>query len=163
MLNWVVANRASVREVIFLGDMFDFWTYEPSRRPPPMSKIIDANQRLLGRSGPLASLVRRAPGRVRLLPGNHDENLTRSDIGQLNDSLTGNPNTGIRLETEPRIVLTGASGARTLFEHGHRWCMFNAPDPKSRWKELPVGHFVSRGIAYQVVTRHTGKTLPTCR
>jgi UDP-2,3-diacylglucosamine pyrophosphatase LpxH len=158
VLNWVVANRASVREVIFLGDTFDFWTYEPSRQPPQMREIIDANLRLLGRRGPLASLVKALPGRVRLLPGNHDENLTRSDIGQLNASLTGNPSTGIQLVTEPRIVLTGASGARTLFEHGHRWCMFNTPDPKSRWKELPVGHFVSRGIAYRVATKHKGKT-----
>ena len=158
VLDWVVANRASVREVIFLGDTFDFWTYAPSRRPPRMSDIIRANPRLLGAGGPLASLVRALPGRVRLLPGNHDENLTRSDIRELNASLTGNPNTGIQLVTEPRIVLTGASGARTLFEHGHRWCMFNAPDPKSRWKELPVGHFVSRGIAHRLVTRHPDKT-----
>jgi UDP-2,3-diacylglucosamine pyrophosphatase LpxH len=157
-LNWVVANRASVREVIFLGDTFDFWTYEPSRQPPLMRDIINANPRMLGRSGPLASLVRALPGRVKLLPGNHDENLTQSDIGELNLSLTGSRNTGIKLVTEPRIVLTGASGARTLFEHGHRWCMFNAPDPKSRWNELPVGHFVSRGIAYRLVTRNPGKT-----
>jgi UDP-2,3-diacylglucosamine pyrophosphatase LpxH len=157
-LDWIAARGASVREVIFLGDTFDFWTYEPSRRPPLMSEIIARNPTLLGRSGPLAALVRALPGRVRLLPGNHDENLTRSDIAQLNASLTGNANTGIQLVTDPGIVLTGASGARTLLEHGHRWCMFNAPDPKSRWKELPVGQFVSRGIAYRVATKHKGKT-----
>ncbi len=158
VLRWIVARRESVREVIFLGDTFDFWTYEPARQPPVMSEIIAANPRLLRAGGPLAELVTALPGRVRLLPGNHDENLTRADIAKLNDSLTGNPNTGIQLVTEPGIVLTGASGARTLLEHGHRWCMFNAPDPKSKWKELPVGQFVSRGIAYRVVTRHKGKT-----
>src|SRR4051812_30449203 len=138
VLAWVVARRAYVREVIFLGDTFDFWTYEPSRQPPLMREIIAANPMLLGASGPLAALVRALPGRVRLLPGNHDENLTASDIAQLNTALTGNPNTGIQLVSEPELVLTGSSGARTLFEHGHRWCMFNAPDPKSRWKQLPV-------------------------
>jgi UDP-2,3-diacylglucosamine pyrophosphatase LpxH len=158
VLAWVVARRTSVRQVIFLGDTFDFWTYPPSRRPPLMRDIIAANQRLLGRGGPLAALVRALPGRVKLLPGNHDENLTRADIGQLNASLSGSPSTGIQLVTEPHIVLTGASGARTLFEHGHRWCMFNAPDRTSRWNKLPVGHFVSRGIAYQLVNRHPGKT-----
>ncbi|MGZ4186573.1 MAG: metallophosphoesterase [Solirubrobacteraceae bacterium] len=157
-LDWIVARRASVREVIFLGDTFDVWTYEPARQPPPMSEIIAAHPRLLGATGPLAALVRALPGRVRLLPGNHDGSLTRSDIAQLNVSLTGNPNTGIQLVTEPSIVLTGASGARTLFEHGHRWCMFNASDPRSRWNEIPVGHFVSRGIAYRVATKHRGKT-----
>jgi UDP-2,3-diacylglucosamine pyrophosphatase LpxH len=158
VLRWIVARRESVREVIFLGDTFDFWTYEPARQPPVMSEIIAANPRLLRAGGPLAELVTALPGRVRLLPGNHDENLTRADIAKLNDSLTGNPNTGIQLVTEPGIVLTGASGARTLLEHGHRWCMFNAPDPKSKWKELPVGQFVSRGIAYRVATRYKGKT-----
>jgi UDP-2,3-diacylglucosamine pyrophosphatase LpxH len=158
VLDWIVARRASVREVFFLGDTFDFWTYEPSRRPPLMSEIIAANPMLLGGSGPLAKLVRALPGRVWLLRGNHDENLTPSDIAQLNTSLTGSPNTGIQLVSKPGVVLTGASGARTLFEHGHRWCMFNAPDPKSKWNELPVGQFVSRGIAYRVATKHKGKT-----
>jgi UDP-2,3-diacylglucosamine pyrophosphatase LpxH len=158
VLDWVVARRASVREVIFLGDMFDVWTYEPARQPPRMSEIIAANPRLLGASGPLATLVKALPGRVRLLTGNHDGSLTGSDIAQLNAALTGNPSTGIQLVSEPHLVLTGASGARTLFEHGHRWCMFNAPDPKSRWSEIPVGHFVSRGIAYRVATKHKGKT-----
>lgn len=157
-LDWVVARRASVRQVIFLGDTFDVWTYEPARRPPLMSEIIARNPMLLGASGPLAALVKALPGRVRLLPGNHDGSLTGSDIAQLNVSLTGNPNTGIQLVSEPSIVLTGASGARTLFEHGHRWCMFNASDPKSRWSEIPVGHFVSRGIAHRVATKHKGKT-----
>jgi UDP-2,3-diacylglucosamine pyrophosphatase LpxH len=158
VLDWVVARRASVREVIFLGDTFDFWTYEPSRPPPLMREIIAANPTLLGSNGPLAALVRAFPGQVRLLPGNHDENLTRSDIGLLNAALTGSPNTGIELVTDPGRLVTGASGARTLFEHGHRWCMFNAPDRKSRWNELPVGHFVSRGIAYRVATKYKGKT-----
>ena len=84
VLRWIVARRESVREVIFLGDTFDFWTYEPARQPPVMSEIIAANPRLLGAGGPLAQLVTALPGRVRLLPGNHDENLTPADIAQLN-------------------------------------------------------------------------------
>jgi UDP-2,3-diacylglucosamine hydrolase len=156
VLNWIVARRASIREVIFLGDAFDFWTYEPSRPPPTMRQIIDANLRLLGSKGPLAALVSAFPGQVRLLRGNHDENLTRTDIGLLNTYLTGNANTGIELVTDPGRLVVGAGGARTLFEHGHHWCMFNAPDRTSRWNELPVGHFVSRGIAYRVAK--TGKT-----
>src|SRR3954451_11572684 len=123
-----------------------------------MRDIIAANRALLGARGPLAALVRALPGRVRLVRGNHDENLTASDIAELNAALTGNPSTGIQLVSEPQIVLTGSTGARTLFDHGHRWCMFNAPDPKSRWKQLPVGQFVSRGIAYRVATKHKGKT-----
>jgi UDP-2,3-diacylglucosamine pyrophosphatase LpxH len=158
LLSWIVASRESVREVIFLGDMFDVWTYPSSVQPPSMRDIIAANPTLLGASGPLAALVRALPGRVRLLLGNHDGSLTAADIAQLNRSLTGNPNTGIELVLAPGIVLTGASGARTLFEHGHRWCMFNAPDPKSPWNGIPVGHFVSRGISYGLLKKHPGKT-----
>jgi UDP-2,3-diacylglucosamine pyrophosphatase LpxH len=158
LLGWIVARRAAVREVIFLGDTFDVWTYEPARQPPTMSQIIRANPRLLGPSGPLADLVKALPGRVRLLHGNHDGSVTAADVAELNLSLTGNRNTGIRLVSEPGMVVTGASGARTLFEHGHQWCMFNAPDPKSRWNEIPVGHFVSRGIAYRVATKYKGNT-----
>src|SRR4051794_14441879 len=33
-LDWVVANADSVRELIVLGDLVDFWTYVPSDRPP---------------------------------------------------------------------------------------------------------------------------------
>src|SRR6185295_18063889 len=57
--------------------------------------------------------------------------------------------------TAPWRVVAGASGARTVFAHGHYSCMFNAPDTRSRWGTIPIGHFVSRAIGHQLA-----RTLP---
>ena len=154
-LRWIVAKRSLVQEVIFLGDMFDQWTYPPSMRPPSMSEIIAANRGLLGPSGPLASLVKGLPGQVRLLLGNHDGTLTAADIDTLNRSIGANPSAGERIElvSAPWRIIGGASRARTVVSHGHHWCMFNAPDPRSRWSTLPIGHFVSRAIAHNLSRR----------
>src|SRR5947209_9859682 len=87
-LRWIVRNER-VRDVLFLGDMFDVWTYPPSVRPPTMREIIAANKKLLGPAGPLAELVRARPGHVSLMLGNHDGTLTHADIAQLNAALGG--------------------------------------------------------------------------
>ena len=152
VLSWILARRADIREVVLLGDLFDVWTYPPHVRPPSMGDIIAANRSLLGPRGPLSAVVRALPGRVRLLLGNHDGSLTRADIDTLNHSLGGDPSRGERIELidAPWRVVTGASGARTVFSHGHHWCMFNAPDARSRWATIPVGHFVTRAIGYQM-------------
>src|SRR4051794_6706504 len=98
ILHWIVARRASIREVVLLGDLFDVWTYAPTVRPPSMAQIIAANGTLLGPGGPFARLVRALPGRVRLMLGNHDLSLTRADIALLNTSLGGNVARGERIE-----------------------------------------------------------------
>jgi UDP-2,3-diacylglucosamine pyrophosphatase LpxH len=151
-LAWIVARKHCIREVLLLGDLFDVWTYPPSMRPPTMQQIIDANPTMLGPRGPLAAVVRALPGQVRLLLGNHDGSLTRADIDRLNHSLGGDASRGERIALlgAPWRVVTGARGARTVFAHGHHWCMFNAPDSRSRWATIPIGHFVSRAIAYQL-------------
>ena len=151
-LRWILANRETIKEVVLLGDLFDVWTYRPAVRPPSLREIIAANPLLLGPRGPLADVVRALPGEVRLLLGNHDGSVTRADIDELNRSLGGNVARGERVEfvDAPMRVVTGASGARTVFAHGHYQCMFNAPDARSRWGTIPVGHFVSRAIADQV-------------
>ena len=92
---------------------------------------------------------------VRLVRGNHDGNLTRGDIADLSRSLGGRiefVESGIR-------VASGTSGRRTLFTHGHHHCMFNAPDKRSKWDTIPIGHFVTRAISYQLSkTLAPGKT-----
>jgi UDP-2,3-diacylglucosamine pyrophosphatase LpxH len=152
VIAWILSRAGAVREVVLLGDLFDLWTYPPSVRPPSMSRIIAANPTLLGPRGPFAALVRALPRRVRLLLGNHDHGLTQADIDELNRALGGNRSAGERIELVESTyrVLNGSSGARTVLSHGHHWTMFNAPDPRSRWRGLPVGHFVTRAIGYQL-------------
>ena len=148
---WILANRNSIREVILLGDMFEFWTYPPAMKPPSMRDIISANPGMLGPRGALAAVVRAFPNQVRLVRGNHDGNLTRTDIQDLSRSLGGR----IELVDAGTRVASGISGKRTLFTHGHHTCMFNAPDDRSKWGMIPIGHFVTRAISYQL-----SKTLP---
>lgn len=152
-LRWIVENAGSIREVILLGDLVDLWTYPPSVRPPSMQEIIDANPAIFGRDGALAEVVRAVP-RVSFMLGNHDGTLGEEDIAALRRAV------GPITLVDPVYVLTGASGARTVFSHGHHWTMFNAPDPASPWGSLPIGHFVTRALSYRMVERlESGQTV----
>ena len=146
-LEWVVEHRDSIRELVLLGDMFDVWTYPPATRPPSLADIIAANPATLGPDGALAKAVAALPGAVTMLLGNHDGTLTSADVDLLSKTVGE-----IRL-VDPVHVVTGDSGARTAFAHGHLWTMFNAPDDRSPWNTLPVGHFVTRAFAYEMAKK----------
>ena len=146
-LEWVVAHKDSIRELVLLGDMFDVWTYPPAMRPPSLADIIAANPATLGPNGALAKAVAALPGAVTMLLGNHDGTLTSADVDALSKSV-GKINL-----VDPVHIVTGDSGARTVFSHGHLWTMFNAPDDRSPWKTLPVGHFVTRAFAYEMANK----------
>ena len=141
VLAWILARREVIREVVLLGDLFDVWTYPPSQRPPSMADIIAANRTLLGPSGPLAAVVRALPGRG---PPAARQPRREPDQGRHRPAqplARRRPRAGERIELidGPWRVVDGASGARTVFSHGHHWCMFNAPDARSRWATIPVG------------------------
>lgn len=144
-LNWVVEHKDQVSELVLLGDLLDFWTYLPSEQPPTIQQIIDANPNILGPTGALTRAVAALPGRVSLLLGNHDGTLTQTDIETLSAHV------GQIQLVDPVHVLTGRRGAKTVFSHGHLWTMFNAPDDDTPFAPLPVGHFVTRMIAYKAV------------
>lgn len=141
------------REVILLGDLVDTWTYPPSVRPPSMENIITANPETLGPNGALAKLVKAVP-KVTFMLGNHDGTLTQPDIAALQNAV------GPIELVDPVHVLSGSSGVRTAFSHGHHWTMFNAPDERSPWATLPVGHFVTRAFSYMMAnTLQPGQTV----
>jgi UDP-2,3-diacylglucosamine pyrophosphatase LpxH len=155
VFDWVAQNAGTVRELVLLGDIFDIWTYPPSTRPPSLADIIAANPNTLGPNGALARAVAALDGAVTLMLGNHDGTLTATDIAGLSQSVG-------KLNFEPGAVhvLQGSSGARTAFAHGHYWTMFNAPDQRSPWKTLPVGHFVTRAFAFEMAnTLKPGQTV----
>lgn len=142
-LEWIVQNAGMFQEVILLGDLVDTWTYPPSVQPPGIADIITANPNVLGSNGALAKVVNAVP-KVTFLLGNHDGTLTQADITTLQNAV------GPIELVDPVHVLTGTSGARTAFSHGHYWTMFNAPDNTSPWDTLPVGHFVTRAFSYMM-------------
>ena len=141
--DWVVQNAGMFQEVVLLGDLVDTWTYPPSVQPPSMADIIAANPNVLGPGGALANVVKAVP-KVTFLLGNHDGTLTPADITALQTAV------GAIELVDPVHVLTGSSGVRTAFSHGHYWTMFNAPDDTSPWATLPVGHFVTRAFSYMM-------------
>jgi UDP-2,3-diacylglucosamine pyrophosphatase LpxH len=146
-LNWVAQNAGLFQEVILLGDLVDTWTYPPEMTPPSMADIIAANPNVLGSNGALAGVVKAVP-KVTYLLGNHDGTLTPADISALQSSV------GPIELVDPVHVLTGASGKRTVFSHGHYWTMFNAPDDRApSGDSLPVGHFVTRAFSYMMAQR----------
>jgi UDP-2,3-diacylglucosamine pyrophosphatase LpxH len=145
ILDWVVANADDVRELILLGDVFDFWTYPPDERPPTLAGIVDANPVILGRDGRLAAAVAALDGSVSYLLGNHDATVSAADLAALRSSVGP-----VRLAPPVHVLAGAGSGRRTVFAHGHTWTMFNAPDPSSPWDSLPVGYFVTRAVAHQM-------------
>jgi UDP-2,3-diacylglucosamine pyrophosphatase LpxH len=145
-LEWIANNAEQFREVVLLGDLVDIWTYPPGAKPPSMADIISANPNILGSEGALAKVVKAVP-KVTFLLGNHDGTLTEEDIATLQSSVGQIELVG------PVHVLSGESGARTVFSHGHLWTMFNAPDEKSPWNTLPVGHFVTRAFSYMMANK----------
>lgn len=148
-LDWVADNAPMFKEVILLGDLVDTWTYEPSVQPPSMADIIAANPNVLGSNGALAKVVKAVPKATYLL-GNHDGTLTQEDISALQSSVG-------QIEMVDQVhVLTGSTGRRTVFTHGHYWTMFNAPDDRSPWNTLPVGHFVTRAFSYMMAKKLVG-------
>ena len=142
ILNWVISNKAEIDELIILGDLFDFWTYAPDEPPPTAAQIVDANPNILGeledgKPGLLSQVLSALEGRVSYLRGNHDINTTQDDLNKIK-----NPNYSIKLQ--PDVYVKGG----VVYTHGHRFTLFNSPDLTEQ--RLPVGHYVTRAIAFQI-------------
>lgn len=149
-LEWIEQNAGSISDLVLLGDLVDFWTYAPEVTPPTMGDIIDANPKVLGANGALAKAakaIRANNGSVTLMPGNHDITLTATDAGKLSNAIGVN----VAFNEAETLRLVGQSGKKTYFMHGHYYTMFNAPDRTTRLAPMPVGHFVTRIIAWKMV------------
>ncbi len=155
LLDWAIKNEKSIDEFIILGDLFDFWTYPPDVVPPTLDDILQANPNLFSiGSGAFSRLLTALPDRVKYIRGNHDINITESDIGKISNGK------GQFVRMEPDLYLTrhdkqgkkmsaddfSEDYSRIVFSHGHIFTMFNAPDPPL----VPVGYFVTRLIAHKV-------------
>ncbi|WP_322755271.1 DUF4474 domain-containing protein [Frankia sp. Cas3] len=148
LLDYVIAHAGGhVSRLVILGDLFDFWTYPPDRRPPTLEEIIAANRAILGPGGKLGQAVAKLRGNALYIRGNHDIAITQEDLALA----AGDP----RLRLAEDIVVDGSG---ILLTHGHHFTMFNAPDPRYPG-EVPVGHFVARAIAHLLeTTLEPGKT-----
>ncbi|MFC1869056.1 metallophosphoesterase [Thermodesulfobacteriota bacterium] len=118
----------NIREIIFLGDIFDNWVFPHDLVPPTMDELLRAgkNRNVVKE---LRVLSERIP--VFYVPGNHDMHATKD----------------VMKEHFPEITYCREyfSFGRLRAEHGHRYAMFNAPARYSNnYMGLPLGYFISR-------------------
>lgn len=144
-----------IDELILLGDIFDAWVYPnsmspPSFDPPSCNTILASKQNVISS---LQSLIAKMGNKnVHYIRGNHDITITQTFL----DANLG----GIGLldfyDSQDGIYA----------EHGHRFLIFNAPDPGPvpdfPGVPLPVGHYIARmgaTIAEKEPTFHQGECL----
>ncbi len=145
IFNQIIACANQIREVILLGDIFEFWLYPPNEIPPTMDDIITAHPNILGPQGKLIQMLCAVEGRVVFIPGEHDMNITIEDLNKLKSpegySIKYVSNTYIP-EYDKGIVFT----------HGHEFTLLNASYYESKLAPLPIGYFIYRAIAYKIQT-----------
>lgn len=157
--NWIVANAASISELVLLGDVMDFWTHPADVQPPSFEDIVLKQQAIFGPSGFFGQVLDALGGGVTWVPGNHDMGVTPAQV----NSIVSAGGHAMRYADSVYFPL-GPADPRVALAHGNAYTMFNAPDPNSPWGVLPVGHFVTRMVASKwardLPPGHTVATLP---
>lgn len=142
-------KRDDVAELVILGDLLDDWVipaaFDPGHRQGSESSfaaILGAEHNRL-----IVTYLQSLAGsnseiKVSYVPGNHDMALEKEFLQQHFP--------GIRClgQYNPGLGVYQAGTIRA--EHGHRFCLFNAPDGLSDADSyLPLGYFISRCAAQE--------------
>jgi UDP-2,3-diacylglucosamine pyrophosphatase LpxH len=157
--SWVIANAGSVRELVLLGDVVDFWTHRANVQPPSFAQIVAAQPEIFGPKGYFCQVLDALDGAVTYVPGNHDMGVTAADVAAIVSA------GGHAMKFADSVYYPlGAGDQRIALAHGNAYTMFNAPDANSPWASLPVGHFVTRMVASKwardLPPGHTVASLP---
>ena len=146
----LAGQSPDLREIVIAGDLFDEWVAPMITSPLGggteaefVASIARANPGIVSA---MNDLVRGGQVRVTYVPGNHDMLVRAAEvdgvfpgIGQARDATAK----GLGAYSPPEHP-------EMVFEHGHRWDFFNAPDPISNLAVtgggsiLPPGFFVSK-------------------
>lgn len=137
-------KREDVAELVILGDLLDDWVLPASFDPDPgpgftntFEAILQAKQNRTVVANLQALASNQCPIQVSYVPGNHDMALEK---GFLEAHFPGMRCVG---QYNPGLGVYQADGIRA--EHGHRFCLFNAPDDLTGSPSfLPLGYYVSR-------------------
>jgi UDP-2,3-diacylglucosamine pyrophosphatase LpxH len=144
VLEWVIQNSVNIKELVILGDLFDFWTYPPEVQPPTIDDILQANPNIFGPQGKLGQVLDALSGRVIYLCGNHDMNVTQADLSKIVSPGGHTVQKGEDLYLDPKNF-------GVYYTHGHLTTLFNAPDTvNTQFGGIPLGHFVTRAVAHMV-------------
>lgn len=140
IFDWIVDHADEVREVVFLGDIVDMWTYPFNVQPPDFKTIIQKNPNVFSLTGGINKLLDALDGSVTYIPGNHDMSVVASDLARI-----VSPH-GYRIRYA-RDIYNPAGDSRVVVTHGNDYAMFNAPDNTTKWAPLPIGYFITRIIS----------------
>lgn len=147
VLDWVTDKAQSIRELILLGDIVDFWTYPPDEQPPSFDEIMAANPNIFASTGKLSQVLTALEGKVTYVRGNHDMTITQSDLDKIQ-----NPK-GYKIKLSPDDIYypLGNGNQSIACTHGHLYTMFNAPynSASNPAAPLPLGQFITRAMAYK--------------
>jgi len=135
-----VNNRDDVAELVILGDLLDDWVSPIAYTPQTFADIIGASNN----TAVVAALqgICDNPGiAVTYVTGNHD---MLSFLSQ-NKTVIGDAFPGMTILSDSPGLGAYTRDSVIWAEHGHRYCLFNAPDTWSRSNgHLPLGYFISR-------------------
>ena len=116
-----------IKEVVLLGDVFDLWVCPHDQKPHTFKDIIGAQSEVIGEIKKMAKDVH-----TLYVNGNHDYQVTYQDINEAFDG---------RVKHIGNVYRRG----NILAEHGHRYALFNRPDPKNGGHlSLPLGYYITR-------------------
>lgn len=145
-----VNAREDVAELVILGDMLDDWVETVENTPNTFQGILAASNN----AAVVAALraICQNPGiSVTYVVGNHD--LLAFEAA--NKAVITNAIPGLNVVSAAPGLGAYAKNNLIWAEHGHRYCLFNAPDIWSRTNgHLPLGYFISRIAASKSAREH---------
>ena len=152
-----VNTRDDVTELVILGDFLDDWVTPISTIPQSFADILSANTNV-GIVAALQAICDNPEIKITYVAGNHDmlyynESQNRADLIDAIPCLHIVSNSqGVGAYSKDDVIWA---------EHGHRYCLFNAPDTWSRsGGQLPLGYFITRLAASKAATTGQVTTTP---
>ncbi|MCG2660702.1 MAG: metallophosphoesterase [Kiritimatiellae bacterium] len=135
-----VNAREDVAEFVILGDMLDDWI-ETVENPPHTFYDILVSTNNADVVDALRSICQNPAITVTYVVGNHDMLTFEAQ----NKAVITNAIPGLNIISDSPGLGAYSKNNVIWAEHGHRYCMFNAPDIWSRTNgHLPLGYFISR-------------------
>ena len=152
-----VNTRDDVTELVILGDLLDDWVTPLNPPPQSFADILSANTNV-GIVAALQAICDNPEIEITYVAGNHDmlfsyESQNRADV----------------IDAIPCLQILSDSQGNGAYskddviwaEHGHRYCLFNAPDTWSRPSgQLPLGYFITRLATSKAATTGQITTTP---
>ncbi|MCI5150798.1 MAG: hypothetical protein D3916_15690 [Candidatus Electrothrix sp. MAN1_4] len=132
-----IAERADIKELVLLGDIFDLWLYPIDEIPWTAEQII---QHWSGSNSVVSALKKCADKLpdVYYINGNHDMGVTAADLALISPKM--------KFRTADQYNADHAN--KVQFEHGNLVDIFNAPDISGNSiNGLPFGYFITRLVA----------------